>query len=278
MNPKRIVLALVLAMAIAGVVTYAFYARVRMQGADSTKVVKVVAATKPLTSGSPITADSVSLVDWPANMAVSGAFTKVEDVIGRSVIYPIDEHQPILDHDVAQAGSGIGLTVKIPEGMRAVSVRSNDVVGVAGFLYPGSHVDVLVTSKVDNSPNPQTQTVLANVEVLTAGQKIEPDPTGKPETVNVVTLLLKPEDGEKLVLASSQGAIQFVLRNGADQNSPDTKPVDMTDLMTGMKKPVAPGQKKVAVAKPVAKVAKPPVVFYEVETISGGKRSVDKFE
>jgi pilus assembly protein CpaB len=278
MNPKRIILALVLAMAIAGVVTYAFYARVRMQRSDSTKVVKVVAATKPLTSGSPITADSVAQVDWPANMAVSGAFTKVEDVIGRSVIYPIDEYQPILDHDVAQAGSGIGLTVKIPEGMRAVSVRSNDVVGVAGFLYPGSHVDVLVTSKVDNSPNPQTQTVLANVEVLTAGQKIEPDPTGKPETVNVVTLLLKPEDGEKLVLASSQGAIQFVLRNGADQNSPDTKPVDMADLMTGMKKPAVPGQKKVAVAKPVVKAAKPPVVFYEVETISGGKRSVDKFE
>jgi pilus assembly protein CpaB len=278
MNPKRIVLALVLALAIAGVVTYAFYARVRMQRSDSTKVVKVVAATKPLTAGSPITADSVALVDWPANMAVSGAFTKVEDVIGRSIIYPIDEHQPILDHDVAQAGSGIGLTVKIPEGMRAVSVRSSDVIGVAGFLYPGSHVDVLVTSKVDNSPNPQTQTVLANVEVLTAGQKIEPDPTGKPETVNVVTLLLKPEDGEKLVLASSQGAIQFVLRNGADQNSPDTKPVDMTDLMTGMKKPVAPGQKKVTVAKPVVKVAKPPVVSYEVETISGGKRSVDKFE
>jgi len=277
MNPKRIVLAVVLAVAIAGVVTYAFYARVRMQRAENEKVVKLVAATKPLTAGSPITADSVALVDWPANMAVSGSFTKVEDVIGRSVIYPIDEHQPILDHDVAQAGSGIGLTVKIPEGMRAVSVRSSDVIGVAGFLYPGSHVDVLVTSKVDNSPNPQTQTVLSNVEVLTAGQKIEPDPTGKPETVNVVTLLLKPEDGEKLVLASSQGAIQFVLRNGADQNSPDTKPVDMADLMTGMKKPVVQ-QKKVMVAKPVVKVEKPPVVFYEVETISGSKRSVDKFE
>ncbi len=278
MNPKRIVLAVVLAMAIAGVVTYAFYARVRMQRSDDLKVVKLVAATKPLTAGSPITADSVALVDWPANMPVSGSFTKLEDVIGRSVIYPIDEHQPILDHDVAQAGSGIGLTVKIPEGMRAVSVRSSDVIGVAGFLYPGSHVDVLVTSKLDNSPNTQTQTVLANVEVLTAGQKIEPDPTGKPETVNVVTLLLKPEDGEKLVLASSQGQIQFVLRNGADQNSPETKAVDMADLMTGNKKPVVVAKKVAAVAKPVVKVEKPPVVFYEVETISGSKRSVDKFE
>jgi pilus assembly protein CpaB len=275
MNPKRILLAVVLAMAIAGVVTYAFYARIRMQKAESVQVVKVVAAVKPMTAGSPITADSVALVDWPANLPVAGTFTKVEDVIGRAIIYPIEQHEPILDHDIAQAGSGIGLTVKIPEGMRAVSVRSNDVVDVAGYLYPGSHVDVLVTSKVDNSQNPQTQTILPNVEVLAVGQKTEPDPTGKPETVSVVTLLLKPEDGEKLVLASSQGTIQFVLRNGADQNSPDTKPVVMSDLMTGMKKPVV--GKRVAVSKPAVHAAPPPVVYFEVETISGSKRSIDKF-
>jgi pilus assembly protein CpaB len=276
MNSKRIALALVLAVAIAGVISYAFYARVRSQQAQSCTIVKVVAATKPLSAGSPISADSVALIDWPASMPLNGAFTKPEEVIGRSVIYPIDQHQPILEHDVALAGSGIGLTVKIPEGMRAVSVRSNDVVGVAGFLYPGSHVDVLVTSKVENSQSPLTQTILPNVEVLVAGQKIEPDPTGKPETVNVVTLLLKPEDGEKLVLASTQGAIQFVLRNGADQKSPETKPVDMTDLMTGHSKPVA--EKKIATAARAPRVIVKQAVFYEVETISGSKRSVDKFE
>ncbi len=159
--------------------------------------------------------------------------------------------------------------------MRAVSVRSNDVVGVAGFLYPGSHVDVLVTSKGENSQVPLTQTVLPNVEVLTAGQKIEPDPTGKPETVNVVTLLLKPEDGERLVLASTQGAIQFVLRNGADQKTPETKAVNMAELMGGIKVPVV--RKKVVVVKAPPRAVKS-VVFHEVETISGGKRSVDKFE
>ena len=238
MNSKRIALALVLALAIAGVVSYGFYYRLRAQQAATCSTLKVVAATKALSAGSPISADSVALIDWPASTPLSGAFTKPADVIGRSVIYPIDEHQPILEHDVATAGSGIGLTVKIPEGMRAVSVKSNDVIGVAGFLYPGSHVDVLVTSKLENSPNPLTQTVLSNVEVLVAGQKIEPDPAGKPETVNVVTLLLKPEDGEKLVLASTQGTIQFVLRNGADQVSPETKAVDMADLMTGKSKPV----------------------------------------
>jgi pilus assembly protein CpaB len=276
MNSKRIALAFVLAVAIAGVVSYAFYARIRSQRAEGGKIIKVVAATKALSAGSPISADSVALIDWPANMPLTGGFSKPEEVIGRSVIYPIGEHQPILDYDVALAGSGIGLTVKIPEGMRAVSVRSNDVVGVAGFLYPGSHVDVLVTYKVENSTAPltQTQIILPNVEVLVAGQKIEPDPTGKPETVNVVTLLLKPEDGEKLVLASTQGAIQFVLRNGADQKSPDTKPVDMADLMTGVRKPVVA---KKSVVKGPTRVVKA-AVFHEVETISGGKKSVDKFD
>jgi pilus assembly protein CpaB len=132
-----------------------------------------------------------------------------------------------------------------------------------------------VTSKVGNSRIPQTQTILPNVEVLTAGQKIEPDPAGKPETVSVVTLLLKPEDGEKLVLAASQGTIQFVLRNGADQNSPNTKPVNMTDLMTGPAKSVVV-VKKVMVKEPPAHVDHRPV--YEVETIAGSKKSIDKFE
>jgi len=285
MNSKRIVLAFLLALAIAGVVSFAFYANVKKQRAEAMKTIKVVAAIKPLAAGSPVTADSVALIDWPANMPISGVFTNLNDVKDRSVIYPIAEHQPILERDVAQPGSGIGLTVKIPEGMRAVSVRSNDVVGVAGFLYPGSHVDVLVTSKLENAPTPLTQTILANVEVLTAGQKIEPDPQGKPETVSVVTLLLKPEEGEKLVLASAQGQIQFVLRNGADQNTPDTKPVDMTDLMVGAKKPVAPKPIVVAAKRVVrpaapkaAEVQKPAAVWYEVETIAGAKRSVEKFE
>ena len=280
MNSKRIVLAVVLALAIAGVFSWFVVVYQRKQQAAKVSYIKIVAATKPLAAGSPINDDSVALIDWPANSPIAGAFTNLNDVKNRSVIYPISQHQPILDRDVAQPGSGIGLTVKIPEGMRAVSVRSNDVVGVAGFLYPGSHVDVLVTSKLDNTMSPMTQTVLPNVEVLVAGQRIEPDPQGKPETVNVVTLLLKPEDGEKLVLAASQGQIQFVLRNGADQNTPDTKPVDMTDLMAGVKKPVAP-KAVVAKARAVAKAEKEKprtIVYYEVETIKGAHRSVDKFE
>ncbi|PSH05242.1 MAG: Flp pilus assembly protein CpaB [Acidobacteria bacterium] len=276
MNSKRIVLALVLAVALAGAVSYVVYGRIRLQQANRQQTTKVVAATKSLSAGSPISTDTVTLIDWPVSIPLAGAFSKIDDVVGRSLIYPISQNQPILDHHIAQAGSGIGLTVKIPEGMRAVAVRTNDVVGVAGFLYPGSHVDVLVTSKMENSQAPVTQTVLPNVEVLTAGQKIEPDPTGKPETVSVVTLLLKPEDGEKLVLASTQGTIQFVLRNGADQKSPETKPVNMADLMRGAQVPVGP--KKIVPKATHRVVVEPVVTVYQVETIAGGKRTIDKFE
>ncbi len=146
-----------------------------------------------------------------------GSFSKMEDVLNHALIYPVAAKEPIFERDLALQGSGLGLSVKIPPGMRATSVRSNDVVGVAGFLYPGSHVDVLATFTVPGTANSITQTILQDVEVLTAGEKIEPDPQGKPQTVNVVTLLLDSEGSQKLLLASTQGSIQFVLRNGADQ-------------------------------------------------------------
>ncbi len=115
--------------------------------------------------------------------------------------------------------------------MRATAVKSDEIVGVAGFLFPGSHVDVLVTFRADGLPSPATQIVLQDVEVLTIGQKLEPDPQGKPETVNVVTLLLTPEDSQKLVLASRQGSIQFVLRNGGDHTRVPVTPVQVAQLV-----------------------------------------------
>jgi pilus assembly protein CpaB len=276
MDTRRIALALFAAMVIAAVATFFIISRIRAAQAAHPATIKVVAASKPLSAGTPLSAESLVLIDWPANVSVQGSHPKVDEVIGRSLIYPVEKNQPIVDKDLALPGSGIGLTVKIPEGMRAVSVRSNDVVGVAGFMYPGSHVDVVLTSRAENQAPPVTQTILQNVEVLTAGQRIEPDPNGKPETVNVVTVLLKPEDGEKLVHASTQGTIQFVLRNGADQGSVATKPVALGDLIAGTSKPaeISPKVKVIAVKK---KAAAPPPSFYEVETIQAGKRSVDKF-
>jgi pilus assembly protein CpaB len=177
-----------------------------------------------------------------------------------------------VETDLAEPGSGIGLSVKIPDGMRAISIRSNDVVGVAGFLYPGSHVDVLLTYHGDTSAAPLTQTILQDITVLTAGQTLEPDPKGKPQTVNVVTLLLDPHDSQKLVLASQQGSVQFVLRNGADQSKPDSKPVLASQLIAD----AAPATAKPHLAIAAPRAPRPPE-FYTVETIAGDKHTVEKF-
>lgn len=268
MDNRRIALALVIALAVSAGATLIFYSKIRKQREAPVKTNKVVAAKDVLRAGTQLSSDNVVLIDWPQNIALQGSFSKIEDVVGRPLIQPVAANQPILDSTLAQPGSGLGLTVRIPEGMRAVSVSSNAVVGVAGFLYPGSHVDVLVTYRPPGEPNPVTQTVLQNVEILSAGQKIEPDPQGKPETVNVVTLLLNPLDTEKLVLATSQGGIQFVLRNGVDTSSTTTPPIDVSELMTGKPKPKPPVR--------VAKVSKP-ADFYVVETINGTAKTQDKF-
>jgi pilus assembly protein CpaB len=152
--------------------------------------------------------------------------------------------------------------------MRAASVRSDEVIGVAGFLFPGCHVDVLVTFRNEAISSPGTQIVLQDVEVLTVGQRAEPEPGGKAENVSVVTLLLKPEDTQKLVLASTQGSIHFVLRNGADRGRIAAVPVRVGEISSEARS-AAP-----AVARAHVAATHP----YEVETITGDKRSTMKFE
>ncbi len=277
MDVRRIAIALAIAVGISAVATYLVYTNlVRKQRAAKPQTIKVVAASNPLQAGTALASQNLTMVEWPTSIPLTGSFSKPEDVVGRALIYPIAAKSPILEQDLAVPGSGIGLTVKIPEGMRAVAVRSNDVVGVAGFLYPGSHVDVLLTySSRSTAPEPVTQAVLQNVEVLTAGQRIEPDPQGKPENVAVVTLLLSPQDAAKVILAGSQGTIQFVLRNGADKANVETIPVEMADVTSGPKKAKSV-QPRIAVAR--ARTVPQVPKFYEVETVAGDKRSTDKFQ
>ena len=272
MDVRRLSLALLIALVLSGGATYLLYAHIRNQKPTGPAVISVVAAVQQLDAGSPLTAQTVHVVDWPANMPLTGAFSKPEQVVGRSLIYPVGPNQPVVEADLAAPGSGIGLSVKIPEGMRAISVRSNDVVGVAGFLYPGSHVDVLLTYKPDTAPTPITQTILQDIAVLTAGQTLEPDPKGKPETVNVVTLLLGPRDAQKMVLATQQGTIQFLLRNGADQQHATSQPVLVSQLAND--EPVAPKPHLAQIVRP--KPARAPE-FYAVETIAGDKHTIEKF-
>jgi pilus assembly protein CpaB len=235
---------------------------------------QLVAAAAPLPVGTTLSQKDVILLDWYSDALPTGAITKTDDVVGHPLLYPVSAKEPILQQDLGVEGAGIGLAGKIPEGMRAVAIRSNEIIGVAGFLYPGSKVDLLITFTPPGTNVPVTETVLQNVEVLTAGQTIQPDPQGKPQAVNVVTLLLNPPDSQKLQLASAQGTIQFVLRSGVDVKSPEVIPTRLDQLLLGQKPtPVvaAPG------VRHEHKKAVPQSPIYLMEVIQGTQRSVQKF-
>lgn len=258
---------------LAGIMTYFFSRRMRLSRAQHATT-GIVAAVNDMPSGATLTANDVALVDWPTNLPLAGSFDKIDDVVGKPLLYPVVAREPILKRDLGVEGSGIGISGKIPTGMRATAVRSNEIVGVAGFLYPGSRVDVMVTyTPPGGGPNPLTQTVLQNVEVLTAGQTIEPDPQGKPQTVSVVTLLVSPEDSQKLQLASSQGVIQFVLRSGVDQTTVDLHPTRL-DQLASDKPPAPPAVPGKKTPKKMAEVSKP---VYIMEVIQGTKKTEEKF-
>jgi pilus assembly protein CpaB len=260
-----------MAALLAATVTFLVYRRLRLASNDR-HVTQILAAATDLPMGATLTAKDVVLVDWPSDVPLAGSFSKAEAVVGHPLVQSVGAKEPIFQRDLGIEGSGIGISAKIPPGMRATAVHSNEIVGVAGFLYPGSHVDVLATYSLPGVQGNLTQTVLQDVEVLTAGQTIEPDPQGKPQAVNVVTLLLNPEDSQKIQLASTQGTIQFVLRNGTDGKSVDLHPTRL-DQLAGVTKPAPPSTPK-RMAKPTSPPQQP---VYVLEVIEGTKRTVHKF-
>jgi pilus assembly protein CpaB len=220
-----------LALFVSGVCTWLASRKLSVQSATQlTPIAQYAAPSRALQVGEVLSPDNTELLAWPGAIPIDGAFTRVAEISGRAVLYPLGKGQPILDRDLSAAGSGSGLASRIPNGMRAVALRSDEVVGVAGFLVPGSHLDVLVTCRADSSANPLTATVQQNAIVLAVGHQIEPDPQGKSSDVTVVTLLLTPEESQRVVLASTQGAIHFVLRNGGDNGSSDNKPTLFSQL------------------------------------------------
>jgi pilus assembly protein CpaB len=258
---------------LAGGITFLFYRRMSANQ-QQRKAAQIVVAATDLPSGTTLSAKDVALLDWYSDALPSGAFTKTDGVVGHPLLYPLAAKEPVLQRDLGVEGAGIGLSGKIPEGMRAAAIRSNEIVGVAGFLYPGSHVDLLVTFTPPGGTIPVTQTVLQNVEVLTAGQTIEPDPQGKPQQVNVVTLLLTPEDSQRAQLASGQGNIQFVLRSGVDQKKNLQLQATRLDELVIAEHPAvvaAPGVKR------APRPAAPAPSIYLMEVIQGKERSVQKF-
>jgi pilus assembly protein CpaB len=240
----------------------------------------VIVAAHPLKLGTRVTADHVKVVKWPASSPVPGAFTKVEDVVNRGLIATVDENEPLTETKLAPLEAGAGLPPSIPPGMRAISVKVNEVVGVAGFVVPGTRVDVMVTlSDRQRDQDTLTRVVASNVQVLTAGTRYDQEKAkeGTPIPSTVVTLLLTPDDGERIALAASEGQLMLALRNPLDTVETATKGVRVGGLFG---QPPAPAPKPVSVrakAAPVkaelAPAAEPAPRPYTVEAIRGAKRS-----
>ena len=273
MTARRLIVALLYALVGAGTFTFWISRNMTKHAAPPPPKQQYVAATKSLDAGETLQKANLQLVDWSAPGKLDGGFQKIDDVVGRTVLYPMSAGQPILDRQLAAVGAGLGLSSKIPPGMRAISLKTDQVVGVAGFLLPGTHVDVLVTFRTPAQSDPVTSTVLQDAEVIAAGQKMQPDPEGKPTTVDVVTLLVKPNDAERVTLASQQGTVHFVLRNGGDHEQTDAKPAELTEL-GGIVKPEPP-----PVQAHKVKVSTAPVKnVYTITTVAGGKQTSESFQ
>lgn len=231
MNPRKILGALGLSLLASCICTWMVSRRLTAApNAVKAPLVKYLAPSRALEAGELLTQSNTELIAWPGNVPLEGTFSGGAGILGRQVLFPLAKDQPILDRDLSQTGSGVGLAGKIPNGMRGVALRSDEVVGVAGFLIPGSHLDVLVTYRAEGSSEPLTATVLENAVVIAAGHQMEPDPSGKILDATVVTLLLTPDEAQRAVLASTQGAIHFVLRNGEDAGLSARTPLLMSQL------------------------------------------------
>jgi pilus assembly protein CpaB len=280
MIARRLIIALVLSLASSAIFTIWLSKKFSKPTAQSGGELHYVATAQNVQAGDVLTPASLKLVAWPSSTPLEGAFPKPEDLNGRIVLYPLAAGEPIIDRQLAAPGSSAGLAMKIPDGMRAISLRSDPVVGVSGFLLPGTHVDVVVNYRIINSQDTVTLTILQDAEIIAVGQKMEPDPTGKATTTDVVTLLVSPEDAEKAVQASAQASsVHFVLRNGADHEKLPPSPLQASSLSTYLKGsrnvgPMEPIRTKSPVAAPPAAPAAPrPYVVQMIygDTSEGGK-------
>ena len=271
MNRTRIILAIGFAVIfglVASMYVYRQFAKVTpVVKAVETRQIVVSAMRIPL--GTRLEAKHLQLIPWPAGDTPAGMFSRVEDCLNRALITSIVENEPILEGKLAPKEAGAGLPATIPEGMRALSVATNDVVAVAGFVLPGTMVDVLVTGSVQGrgsaAGDSVTRAILENVRVLAAGQKVEQDEEGKPQTVSVVTLMVTPEEANKLAMASIEGKIQLALRNTIDLKKAAPPAVLRTQLF--------------AVGAPPRRAGKsvPAPAPFVVEVIVGTKRESKSF-
>ena len=276
----RVFLVLVLALTAGGAFAFGTYRYIQQAPASEGVATKpVIVAAVNLQLGAELRPEDLRIINWPADASPASAFSSADQVVGRGLIQSVVENEPILPSKLAPKEAGAGLPPVIPAGMRALSVRVNDVVGVAGYVLPGSRVDVVATVNPSTQhPDVTSKVVLTNVLVLAAGTKIDRDTEeGKPVAVSVVTLLVDPIEAERLTLASTEGKIQLALRNPLDQSAPTTPGIKPAVLMGAAVPSSTPRLRAPAstarstTPAPAAAPAPPPLPT--VEIIRGDKRA-----
>ena len=291
---KRFIGVLAFAFVVASISSLLLYRLLVKQPQTSrAATVQIALAARDIDVGTVLKEEDVRLADWPGAPPV-GAATKTQDIVGRGVTTAIYAKEPIIESRLAPKGAGGGLAAIIPPGMRAFAVRVNEVIGVAGFVVAGMHVDVLISG---NRPGQQAQalgpmakTLLQNIEVLSAGQDYKKDAEGKPVMVQTVNLLVTPNQAEQLSLAANMTTIQLVLRNPLDRDIAPTNGTALAFLFGDVKNArlpsandevprPAPRPRPVVVQPPPAQAAAPkkPEVF-TMEIINGSKKNEAKFE
>ena len=273
MNRTRLLMIGVLAVALGLLASVYVYKTLQARsGGEGDPGTQVMVAANDLQVGARVEEKDIKTIRVPSTDVPPGAPRKFADVLGHGVILPISKGQFILPSHLAAENAGAGLPALIPPGMRAVSVRVNEVVSVAGFVTPGTRVDVLLTGNPGSNGEEQTTTVLQNVAVLASGHQLERTSTGEAQNTAVITLLVSPDDAQRLTLASSEGHIQLSLRNPLDTKQDDVPASVSRALYKGAAAPPTVAHvvtHHVAAPKPAA----PASTGVSVEVYQGDKKA-----
>jgi pilus assembly protein CpaB len=239
--------------------------------ASASATTHIVVAARDLALGTLLAPGDVKTIDWPSLTVPPGYATREDEVMGRGLITPVSANEPLMTAKLADKEAGGGLPIVIPEGMRAVSVKVDEVIGVAGFVVPGTRVDVLVTlSDGGDREEAATRVILQNVRTVASGQTIQKNANGEPQTATVITLLVTPEEAEKLTLAATEGQIQLALRNTLDMAEVETDGIQAATLV----RTEAPPQPARAAARGPRRVT---AGGASVITYNGAERTVTTF-
>ena len=280
MNRTRLLLIGFVALALGAIVSYSVYRTLQTKtGGDAAPGVEVVVAANDIAVGAKVGENDVKTVRYTAADLPANAFHLKTSVVGRGAVLPIAKGEFFLPNKLAGENAGAGMPSLIPPGMRAISVRVNEVIGVAGFVVPGTRVDVLLTGNPSGAPEQQTTTVLENVAVIATGQKLERNTAGEPQVTPVITLLVSPDDAQKLTLATTQGKIQLALRNPLDTKQQELASVNTGSLYKGVPTPVHVPRRRGQVRQTHhAGSGDRMPSGYSVEVIKGTKKDVTKFQ